>query len=218
MKKGSTFVRICLFIICLLLTTACTNQQIKIRDEEHKTFYVNGFSALDGYEAVSNSLKNMGFTIDKNYCVDWAEKDDFRDGVLKNDFRSIGEGFYYSANYYAKSLTTEQLSKLTYGLFDNLPSGFTFNKNENDSICNVYLEWYMSGEIKKCRINFDVDDCLSPKDCVEVNKRLSALFPHSKISDWGGSLLGYKNYYDDNGVSVFFPNFTMLEISKEHRE
>lgn len=214
MKKDSTFIRICLFIICLLLTAACTNkQQTKIRDEEHKTFYINGISAYE-YQAVSNSLKNMGFTIDRKA---WGDDLNAKDGILECDFRLIGGGFYYSAFYESKRLTDEQLSKLTYGLFDNLPSGFTLSKwleaakaegfCDEDFYCKIHLEWYRSGEIKHYFIRFE--GYLSDEDEAEVNKRLSALFPHSKINN-----SGYKTYYDDNGVKVYFSNDTELDISK----
>ena len=102
MKKESTIMRTCLSIICLWFMVACVNQQTKIRDEEHKTFNVNGVSALDGYEAVSNSLKNIGFTIDK-------------DGVAECDLTYVGKGFTYYVNYYAERLTNEQSSKLRAG-------------------------------------------------------------------------------------------------------
>lgn len=204
MKKDSTFVRICLFIICLLLTAACVDnnnsQQTKIIDEEHKTFYVNGISAADGYEAVSNSLKNIGFTIDK-------------DGVKKYDLSFTGGDCFYSVWYLTEKLTDEQFSRLTYGLLENLPSGSTLNKNKDeDPSCRVLLKWYETGEIIECII--DYSSCLlSDEDEIEVNKRLSALFPHSKISNHYG---GYKTYYDDNGVGVYFTH--RLEISKEYRE
>lgn len=196
MKKESTVMRTCLSIICLWFMVACVNQQTKIRDEEHKTFNVNGVSALDGYEAVSNSLKNIGFTIDK-------------DGVAECDLTYVGKGFTYYVNYYAERLTNEQSSKLTCGLFDNLPSGFTFNGNGK---WRVYLSWYKSGEINKCLISFEDNLPLPNEDAVEVNKRLSALFSHSKI---GNSSYGYKTYYDDNGVEVYFTNSITLEMEKK---
>lgn len=196
MKVESNIMRTCLSIICLWFMVACVNQQTKVRDEEHKTFNVNGVSALDGYEAVSNSLKNIGFTIDK-------------DGVAECDLTYVGKGFTYYVNYYAERLTNEQASKLTCGLFDNLPSGFTLNGNGK---WRVYLSWYKSGEINKCIISFEDDLHMPNEDAVEVNKRLSALFPHSKI---GNSYCGYKTYYDDNGVEVYFTNSIRLEMEKK---
>ena len=196
MKKESTVMRTCLSIICLWFMVACVNQQTKIRDEEHKTFNVNGVSALDGYEAVSNSLKNIGFTIDK-------------DGVAECDLTYVGKGFTYYVNYYAERLTNEQSSKLTCGLFDNLPSGFAFNGNGK---WRVYLSWYKSGEINKCLITFEDSLPLSNEDAVEVNKRLSAMFPYSKV---GNSFYGYKTYYNDFGIEVYFTNSTTLEMEKK---
>lgn len=220
MKKENLIMRICLFIVCLSFMAACANQPTKIRDEEHKSFYVNGISALDGYEAVSNSLKDIGFTIDKDLDK-LDEKDDVKDGVSINDFRIIGEGYYYSASYDAERLTNEQLSKLTYGLFDNLPSGIYSNGNYG---CRVTLEWYPFGEIKRYFIYFYklnsevdlnyIDNPLRNKDVTEVNKRLSVLFPHSKIRN---SYCDDRIYYDDNGVEARFKSFE-LEVEKKEIE
>ena len=196
MKEKSTVMRICLSMICLWFMVSCVNQQTKILDEEHKTFYVNGVSALDGYEAVSNSLTKLGFKIDK-------------EGVQECDLSIIGKEFTYMVNYYAKELDKEQASKLTYGLFDSLPSNLEFNGTGE---WRVFLQWYRSGEIRTCLITFEDNMSLISEDAIEVNKRLSALFPHSRISNSG---FGYKTYYDDNGVEVFFPNSFTLEIHKE---
>ena len=196
MKKENTIMRICLSMLCLWFMVACVNQQANIVDEEHKTFYVNGVSALDGYDAVSNSLKNLGFIIDK-------------EGVSECNLTSVGSGFTYYVNYHAERLTSEQSSRLTCGLFDNLPSGFAFDGNGK---WRVYLSWYKSGEINKCLITFEDNLPLSNEDAVEVNKRLSALFPHSRI---GNSSYGYKTYYDDNGVEVYFTNSITLEMEKK---
>lgn len=196
MKKVSAVMRICLSMICLWFMIACVNQETKIIDEEHKTFYVNGVSALDGYEAVSNSLIKLGFKIDKG-------------GVQECDLTDVGRGFTYYVNYYAEKLTSIQSSRLTCGLFDNLPSGLAFNGNGK---WRVYLSWYKTGEINKCLISFEDNLPLPNEDAVEVNKRLSVLFPHSKI---GNSSYGYKTYYDDNGVEVYFTNSITLEMEKK---
>ena len=187
--------RIILFFL-FLFTLSCANQQTKILDKEHKTFFVNGVSAIDGYETVSNSLNDMGFKIDK-------------DGVAECDLTNVGMDFTYYVNYYSENLTKEQISRLTYGLFDNLPSGIVLDGNGK---WRVYLSWYKSGEINKCLITFEDYFPLSNEDAVEVNKRLSTLFPHSKI---GNSSFGYKTYYDDNGVEVYFTNSFTLEVEKK---
>ena len=62
MKKEIIVMRACLYMVCLCFMVACVNQQTNIIDEEHKTFNVNGVSALDGYEVVSNSLKDLQLT------------------------------------------------------------------------------------------------------------------------------------------------------------
>ena len=184
-------------LFLLLFTLSCANKQIKIVDEEHKTFYVNGISALDGYEAVSNSLKKLGFKIDK-------------DGVVECDLTSLGNDLTYYATYNADKLTKKQASKLTYGLFDNLPSGNTLDgKGE----WRIFLQWYKSGEISDCLIGFKEGSPIPDVDKIEVNKRLSALFPHSKIAQ---QKYGY--YYDDNGIEIYYTNGITLDVRKDYRE
>lgn len=192
----SSILGIYLSIFCLLFMIACANQQAKIIDKEHKTFFINGVSALDGYESVSKSLKELGFIIDK-------------EGVAECDLTYVGRGFTYYVNYYAEKLTSEQSSKLTCGLFDNLPSGFAFDGNGK---WRVFLSWYKSGEINKCLITFEDSLPLSNEDAVEVNKRLSAMFPYSKV---GNSFYGYKTYYNDFGIEVYFTNSITLEMEKK---
>ena len=182
-----------LFVLFLL---SCGTKQTQIVDEEHKTFFVNGVSAIDGYEAVSNSLKDIGFKIDK-------------DGVTECDLTYVGMGFTYYANYHAEKLAKEQVSRLTCGLFDNLPSGSVIDR---EGEWRVYLSWYKSGEINKCIITFNEFMPLPEEDAIEINKRLSALFPHSRV---GNSSYGYKTYYDDNGIEVYFSNSFTLEMEKK---
>ena len=182
--------------VLLLFILSCSNQETKIIDEEHKAFYVNGVSSLDGYEAVSNSLKDLGFKVDK-------------DGVSECDLTGIGRGFTYYVNYHAEGLTQKQASKLMCGLFDNLPSGMSYN---GEGQWRVFLEWYKSGEIKKCTLVLNDYMPLVNEDAIEVNKRLSALFPHSRI---GNQTYGYKTYYDDNGIEVYYTNSFSLEVEKK---
>lgn len=184
-----------LTLIALMCMCACTSQQTKILDEEHRTFFINGISAIDGYDAVSKSLQDIGFVIDK-------------DGPIEVDLTLFGQGFSYSVNYYSDGLTKAQASRLTAGLFDDLPSKIVFDENWK---WRVYLNWYRSGEIAKCIIDCDDGMILLDEDAIEVNKRLAAMFPHSKVSN---SNFGYKTYYDDNGVEVYFPNKYWLEIEK----
>ena len=182
-----------LFVLFLL---SCGTKQTQIVDEEHKTFFVNGISAIDGYEAVSNSLTAIGFKIDK-------------EGVTECDLTNVGMGFTYYVNYHADKLAKEQVSRLTCGLFDNLPSGTVL---DGEGSWRVFLSWYKSGEINKCLITFNEFMPLRDEDVIEINKRLSALFPHSRV---GNSTFGYKTYYDDNGVEVYFPNSFTLEVEKK---
>lgn len=180
----------------VLFILSCVNQQTKIIDAEHKSFFVNGVSALDGYEAVANSLVDMGFMMDEG-------------GVTECDLSSVGMGFTYYVNYHADKLNKEQASRLTCGLFDKLPSGINYYE---EGKWRVYLQWYRSGEVKKCLITFNEFMPLKDEDAIEVNKRLSTLFPHSKI---GNSTYGYKTYYDDNGVEFYFQNSITIELEKK---
>ena len=118
-------------------------------------------------------------------------------------------GFTHYVNYHAEKLTNEQASRLTCGLFDNLPSGISYNK---DSKWRVYLSWYQSGEINKCLITCNEFMNLVDEDAIEVNKRLSAIFPHSRI---GNQTYGYKTYYDDNGIEIYFTNTYAIEVEKK---
>ena len=185
-----------LVLLVLPLFISCGSRNDQIIDAVHKTFYVNGVSAIDGYDAVSRSLQDVGFSIDK-------------EGVKELDLTIIGRGFSYYANYYADNLTDSQVSKLTCGLFDDLPSKAIYSDIEG---WRVYLSWYATGEVNECIIECGGNIPLLPEDALEVNKRLAVMFPHSKI---GNSRLGYKVYYDDNGVELYFTDSFRIEIEKK---
>lgn len=193
MRKKTIILLTILFAFAL---PSCRKTEEKsLLDPEHKTFKVNGISAIDGYEKIANSLKEMGFKMDGE--------------VTELDLTIIGKPFTYYASYTAVGLTEEQASKLTGGLFDNLPSGRPFEAFAKDS-CGISLSWYKSGEV--CSYTIDLGYDMPGEDYTEVNKRLSTLFPHSKIAQ---KSTGYKSYYDDNGVEIFVPNSYWININKE---
>ena len=156
MKKDGIFMRSCLFIICLLLTVACSDHYMLIDDE---------------------------------VC------------------------YFDSCNV---EITSKQLSKLTYGLFDNLGEQLEFD--EDEKIYCTYSSWWplLSNNIGKsgCGYSIEFYCWLSNEGEIEVNRRLSALFPHSKISN-GGS---YRTYYDNNNNSVVYLDTNvsnLVDISSE---
>ena len=176
---------------------SCGKKEPKIIDETNKTFYVNGISANDGYEKIAKSLTDMGFTMDKK--------------PEEIDLTYIGKPFTYIVNYNINSLTDAQASKLTGGLFDNLPSGFSFNRI-NPKSWRVCLSWLKTGEVIHCIITFnEFMPIIDKEDCLEVNRRLTAMFPHSKITN---KQEGYKSYYDDNGVKVCCEDSYTLMLEK----
>ena len=186
--------------LILLSFCSCGKKEPKIIDEANKTFYVNGISAADGYEKIAKSLTDMGFVMDK-------------EGPLEVDLTLIGQPITYSVNYRIKSLTDAQASKLTGGIFDNLPSGIAFSGIEPKESWRVYLSWLKTGEVVKCLITFnEFLPIFEKEDFREVNRRLSVMFPHSKIAN---KQLGFKEYYDDNGVSAYCADSYTLELEKK---
>ncbi len=179
---------------------SCGKKEPKLIDETNKTFYVNGISAADGYEKIAKSLTDMGFKMGK-------------DGVHEFDLTMIGQPFTYGVNYTIKALTNAQASNLTGGVFDNLPSGISFSDIDPNESWRVYLNWLKTGEVIECLITFnEFLPIYDKEDIREVNKRLSVMFPHSKISN---KEYGFKEYYDDNGVSVNFGDSYTLIIKKK---
>ena len=50
-------------IFLLFVSCSSGTESYKFLDEEHKSFYINGVSAVNGHKAVINSLENIGFQI-----------------------------------------------------------------------------------------------------------------------------------------------------------
>ena len=66
MKKILTLI----FCVITILSCTPTKESYKFLDEERKSFFVNGISAMDGYSAVIQSLEEIGFEIGKINEVD----------------------------------------------------------------------------------------------------------------------------------------------------
>lgn len=181
-----------------LLTLTCTSkfESYKFLDEEHKSFYVNGVSAMDGHEAIIKGLESIGFEMgDVTTC----------------DLSYIGKGVtYYTVLKSTRPFTQQEFNCLTNGLFINLPTGDFILQEVNNKGCRVYLSWYRSGIVNQATIQ--ISRYGIKEDAIEVNKRLATLFPHSRI---GNSAGGYMIYYTDYGVEVFYTNDYVISIEKK---
>ena len=189
------------FLTLVLLTSvivACGPDQksYKFLDNEHKSFYVNGVSAIEGYSAVIKSLEEIGFEMGE---------------VTECNLSFIGKGItYYTVLKSTRPLTQHEYDQLTNGLFVNLPSGDVIFEEVNHNGCGVYLSWYKSGMIDKVTIQASRSEI--EEDAIEINKRLASLFPYSKVSN---SRMGYLTYYNDYGVQVYYTNDYFISIEKK---
>ncbi len=165
-------------------------------DEEHKSFYINGVSAIEGYNAVVKSLEEIGFQMGEVNEVDLSV---FNKGVT-----------YYAVLRSTRPFTRHEYNQLTNGLFINLPSGDAIYEEVNSNGCGVYLSWYKSGMIEKVTIQASRTEI--EEDAIEINKRLVNIFPYSKVSN---SRMGYLTYYNDYGVEVYYTNDYFLSIEKK---
>ena len=195
MRKVLYSVSLAMFVgLCLI---SC--KEASLKDEVHKTFFVNGISALDGQEAVRKSLEAEGFKMD---------------GKIEDcDLTAIGRKHTFYCVYYAKNLTEEQVTRLTGGLFDKLPSGLkphTLTEGENGK-ARVYLSWYPSGEMERAVIDLGDNSGAMLEDTNEVNKRLSSMFETSKVTN---SSYGYRTYYDNGGAAVYYSGYYCFTIGK----
>ena len=112
-----------------------------------------------------------------------------------------------------KNLTEEQVTRLTGGLFDKLPSGLkphTLTEGENGK-ARVYLSWYPSGEMERAVIDLGDNSGAMLEDTNEVNKRLSSMFETSKVTN---SSYGYRTYYDNGGAAVYYSGYYCFTIGK----
>lgn len=184
------------FCVITILSCTPTKESYKFLDEEHKSFFVNGISAMDGYSAVIQSLEEIGFEIGE---INEVNLSIFNRGVS-----------YYTVLASTRPFTKSAFDKLTNGLFVDLPSGNTILDEVNTNGCKVYLSWYKSGIVNKATIQ--VSRSSIEEDAIEINKRLATLFPHSKV---GNKSWGYMIYYTDYGVEVYYTNDYFISIEKK---
>ena len=187
-----------IIISILLLFVSCSSgtESYKFLDEEHKSFYVNGISAVNGHNAVIKGLEDIGFQMGE---------------VNEVDMTIFGQGItYHTVLTSARPFTRDEFDILTNGLFVNLPSGDAILHEVNNFGCKVFLSWYKSGIIEKATIQISRSSI--EQDAIEINKRLANMFPSSRI---GNSSSGYLIYYTDYGVEVFYTNDYYISIEKK---
>lgn len=176
------------FVIALFIgvsiLSACSFNENKMFDEKHKSIYINGVSAIEGKDAVIASLVNNGFELDE-HLLDTTEQ----------DYPKIGR----FVNHHPKK---KQFDLIFWNILDGL--------EYDSSRIGVSLVWYKSGTIKSCSIYTGEIHHDMPKESVaQINKRLTERFEHSKI---GNKSAGYKIYYNDSGVSLYYPNDNGFQI------
>lgn len=188
----------CMLSLLALVIISCntTRESYQFLDDEHKSFYVNGVSAIEGHRAIIKSLEEIGFQMDEVKEVDMSI---YNKGIT-----------YYTILRSTRPFTRHEYDQLTNGLFLNLPSGDIIFDEVNQNGCEVYLSWYKSGMIEKVTIQTSHTEI--EEDAIEINKRLASIFPYSKVSN---SRMGYLTYYNDYGVEVYYTNDYFISIEKK---
>lgn len=188
----------CMLLLLALVIISCntTRESYQFLDDEHKSFYVNGVSAIEGHSAIIKSLEEIGFQMGE---------------VNEVDLSFFNKSITYSTVLKStRPFTRHEYDQLTNGLFLNLPSGDVIFDEVNQNGCGVYLSWYKSGMIDKVTIQISSSEI--EEDAIEINKRLASMFPYSKV---GNSRMGYLTYYNDYGVEVYYTNDYFISIEKK---
>lgn len=188
----------CMLLLLALVIISCntTRESYQFLDDEHKSFYVNGVSAIEGHSAIIKSLEEIGFQMGE---------------VNELDLSIFNKSITYSTVLKStRPFTRHEYDQLTNGLFLNLPSGDVIFDEVNQNGCGVYLSWYKSGMIDKVTIQISSSEI--EEDAIEINKRLANMFPYSKV---GNSRMGYLTYYNDYGVEVYYTNDYFISIEKK---
>ena len=188
----------CMLLLLALVIISCntTRESYQFLDDEHKSFYVNGVSAIEGHSAIIKSLEEIGFQMGE---------------VNEVDLSILNKSITYSTVLKStRPFTRHEYDQLTNGLFLNLPSGDVIFDEVNQNGCGVYLSWYKSGMIDKVTIQISSSEI--EEDAIEINKRLASMFPYSKV---GNSRMGYLTYYNDYGVEVYYTNDYFISIEKK---
>lgn len=188
----------CMLLLLAFVIISCntTRESYQFLDDEHKSFYVNGVSAIEGHSAIIKSLEEIGFQMGE---------------VNELDLSIFNKSITYSTVLKStRPFTRHEYDQLTNGLFLNLPSGDVIFDEVNQNGCGVYLSWYKSGMIDKVTIQISSSEI--EEDAIEINKRLASMFPYSKV---GNSRMGYLTYYNDYGVEVYYTNDYFISIEKK---
>lgn len=188
----------CMLLLLALVIISCntTRESYQFLDDEHKSFYVNGVSAIEGHSAIIKSLEEIGFQMGE---------------VNEVDLSIFNKSITYSTVLKStRPFTRHEYDQLTNGLFLNLPSEDVIFDEVNQNGCGVYLSWYKSGMIDKVTIQISSSEI--EEDAIEINKRLASMFPYSKV---GNSRMGYLTYYNDYGVEVYYTNDYFISIEKK---
>lgn len=185
-----------LLLALVIISCNTTRESYQFLDDEHKSFYVNGVSAIEGHSAIIKSLEEIGFQMGE---------------VNEVDLSILNKSITYSTVLKStRPFTRHEYDQLTNGLFLNLPSGDVIFDEVNQNGCGVYLSWYKSGMIDKVTIQISSSEI--EEDAIEINKRLASMFPYSKV---GNSRMGYLTYYNDYGVEVYYTNDYFISIEKK---
>lgn len=185
--------RILLCVGLLLILVSCNKYSLLTEDAQ--TFCVNGVPATDS-KAIIKSLEDMGFVMDS-------------DGIQSNDFTTRWGDFY--THLEAKSLTPEQINKLTGGIFDGLSSISLEDISQRGNF-RVFLSWYEgSGKVKTFYFWVDKDFNLPKKDADKVHDRLLDMFGYVKKEN----KKAYKAKYQNTaGVECFYSGNLRIEIEQ----
>lgn len=162
--------------IGIAILSACSSNGNKMFDEKHKTIYINGVSAIEGKNAVIESLINSGFKLD-----------DFPD-TLENFYPKIGR------------FVNDHPNKKQFDLiFWNILDGLEYDTSE----IAIILSWYENGTIASCFMSAGpIRKEIPQKSIAEIRKRVAERFEHSKSAD----SLGNRIYYNNEEVKFHYPN------------
>lgn len=182
-----------LFIAAILIafSSCSSSSESKMFDTKHHTMYFCGTSIADGKDAIKETIMKYGFNPEKEEDVDLS---------------FVGGKHYKYQKFTAFGMSNKVLNEMTYNLF-NLDE-----TQINEDLVLVVLHWLPSGIVDEIFINIGSYEI--PEVSTAVNKKLSELFPHSKISNKSN---GYMTYYDDYGNGIYYSNDFCLQISFDNK-
>lgn len=179
--------------VAVVILSSCSGTgSYKLADD--KEFFINSVSSSKGVEAIQTTLAELGFTMEGEVTE--------------------GLGGLYAV-YTAPTLTIAQFNKLTGGLFKELPSRIDLAATGNaNGGFRVFLSWYRGGAVKGATIGLNDMSQAIPEDAAEIDRRLSVMFPLSKVSN---SFMGYRTYYFENGAGCYYYGGYVCELSLDNK-